>query len=198
MIKLAYEKGTPAAEYIEDLKIYKATVRSLIGKASADSTHIQGLIKAAACHAQPVRATVMTEDWCGDSACNMPVLARLFEGADIQCTVFHGSDYPELKKYYEDSGDDHIPVISIWDGNGKEIGRWVEQPEAIASLKDGWENERPEFMELYQQKDNDKVAERKFVTLYRLLLEEMAGWYSGGLWKETTREVVESIRPADA
>ena len=60
-------------------------------------------------------------------------------------------------------------------------------------MKDAWKAKRPEFMELYSKRDEDKEASRKFATLYRGFLEEIAGWYTGGMWKETTREIVETI-----
>ncbi len=195
MIHVKFEDGKNAAEYLSELKIFRALVQKLIGEAQADPGHVSDLKNALANFSQPVRATAMTEDWCGDSACNLPVLSSLFAKAGIDFVVFHGSEYPELKKYYHDMDVDHIPVISLWDGDGKEIGRFVEQPAAVAPLKDAWKAERPVFMELYAARETDRDAAQKFGTLYRELLEEMAGWYRDGQWKETTREVVEILKP---
>ena len=195
MIQVRFEDGKKAAEYLAELKNYRSLVRGLVDVAEADPDRVSALKTASATYSQPIRATAMTEDWCGDSACNLPVLSELFAAADIDFVVFHGSEYPELEKYYHDMDVDHIPVISLWDGDGKEIGRFVEQPKAITPLKNAWKSERPEFMELYAKRETDSDAARKFATMYRQLLEEMAGWYKGGKWKETTREVVEILQP---
>jgi hypothetical protein len=194
MIEVKFENGKRASEYVAELRNYRSVVRALVEVAEADPDHIAVLKTAAEKYPQPVRATAMTEDWCGDSACNMPVLTKLFEGAGIEFVVFHGSEYPELEKYYNDLGVDHIPVISLWDGEGNEIGRFVEQPASIDPLKSAWKAERPEFMELYAKRNDDKEAGRAFAKLYRGLLEEMSGWYRDGKWKDTTREVVEILQ----
>ena len=193
MIKVDFEKGKKASQYVAELRNYRSLVRALVEAAEADRDHVAALKAAAEKYPQPVRATAMSEDWCGDSACNMPILTKLFEGAEIEFAVFHGSEYPELEKYYNDLGVDHIPVISLWDGEGNEIGRFVEQPASITPLKDAWKAERPEFMELYAKKETDKEAGRSFAKMYRELLEEMGGWYRDGKWEDTTREVVEIL-----
>ena len=194
MIQLNFEKGTDAAGYLADLKSYRSVVRSLVTAAKADPLHVSALSKAAASYAQPVRASAMTEDWCGDSACVLPILTELFSGADIPFTVFHGSEYTELESHYHGLGVDHIPVISFWDGTGAEIGRWIECPAAVEERKDRWKADRPEFMELYAKRNTDKDAARKFASLYREFVETMAEWYKGGMWTETTREVVDILK----
>lgn len=193
MIKMNFKKGIKAKEYLAELRHYRSLVRSLVETAEADPDHVAALKAAVGKFPQPVRATAMSEDWCGDSACNMPILTKLFEGAGIEFTVYHGSEYPELEKYYNDDGVDHIPVISLWDGEGNEIARFVEQPASITPLKNAWKAERPEFMQLYEKKKTDKDAGRMFAKMYRELLEEMGEWYKDGKWKDTTREVVEQL-----
>ena len=107
--------------------------------------------------------------------------------------VFIGSEYRELEEHYHGMGVDHIPVLSIWDGEGKEIGRWIEAPAAMVPKKDAWKADHPHFMELYRKRDTDKEAGRQFASLYRQFLEGMADWYLEGVWNETTREVVDLL-----
>jgi len=187
---VAFEKGVDAKEYLSDLKYYRSLVRRLLEQAQANEEHAERLRAALQGYPQPVRASAMTEDWCGDSACNLPILESLFGGSGVPFTVFHGSEYSELESYYHRMGVDHIPVISLWDGEGAEIGRFVEQPAVIGPLKDAWKADRPEFMELYAKRDTDKDAGRRFASLYRELLEQMAEWYTTGMWENTTGEVV--------
>lgn len=186
-----FEKGFHVPNYVAQLQNYRSLVKKLMQTAEVAAEETDALRTAAAAWPQPVRATMMTEDWCGDSACNLPVLAALFEGAAIPFRVFRGSEHAELKNGYEAEGDDHIPVVSLWDGNGTEIGRWIEAPQAAGSRKEAWKAERPNFEELYLlQKTGDKQAAAEFGKLYRQFLEEMAVWYKDGLWRETVREVI--------
>jgi len=162
--------------------------------AHARSEHVEALKAAVAGAPGLVRATVMTEDWCGDSACNIPILASLFGGAGIELRIIRGSEQQDLNDYYNKSGADHIPVISIWDGDFNEIARWMEAPAAVSVRKDAWKAERPEFMELYRKQADDKNAAKKFGVLYRQFIDEMITWYKAGMWDETTREIVEACR----
>ena len=189
-MKVAFENGVDAKEYLSNLKFYRSLVRGLIDVAQANQDHVERLTAAVRSYPQPVRASAMTEDWCGDSACNLPILETLFRASGVPFTVFHGSEYSELEGYYHGMDVDHIPVISLWDGEGSEIGRWVEQPVVIGPLKEAWKAKRPEFMELYAKRDTDKEAGRKFASLYRELLEQMAEWYTTGMWENTTAEIV--------
>ena len=182
-----------AETYVSNLRNYRSLVKKLMDEASADTEHAERLRAAASDKSAPVRATMMTEDWCGDSACNTPILADLFAKAGIEFRAFRGSEEPELKDMYESEGDDHIPVVSLWDGEGRELSRWIEAPEAVQKKKESWKAERPEFMELYAKQKSDAEAAKRFAKLYREFLETMAGWYREGLWSETCREIVEGL-----
>ena len=186
-----FEKGYEPAAYVGGLRNYRSMVKGLLSEAEAeaDREHVELLKQQASKRKLPVRATVTTEDWCGDSALNIPILADLFRQAGIELRIFRGSETTELKEMYESEGVDHIPVLSLWDGENKEIGRWIEAPAAIAPMKDEWKAARPEFMTLYAQKDTDPEAAGRFAKMYREFLDVMAGWYRNGMWQETTREV---------
>ena len=187
---------TPA-QYVSDLRNYRSFVRDAMAGATADPSHVSALRDAAARLPQPVTATLMTEDWCGDSACNLPILASLLDGAGIELRILRGCESPDLKSYIESDGSahpatDHIPVLSIWDGAFREVVRWVEAPKAVSEKKDAWKAARPEFMELYRRKGQDRDAAKQFAVMYRELLNEMLSWYRSGMWSETTREIVEA------
>ena len=199
MNQQAYDQGFDPAAYVGSLRNYRSFVKGLMETAVADPGHVERLKQAAARLPQPVRATVMTEDWCGDSACNLPILANLFARAGVELRLLRGSEHPELKRYYEESGDDHIPVLSIWDGDWAEAARWIEAPEAAEARKDAWKAARPAFMDAYRRKQTgDAEAAKQFAPMYRELLDEMSGWYRDGLWTETTREVAERLERGPA
>ena len=184
-----FETGYDVQTYIRTIRNYRSVVRQLFEEADASDEHAATLRSRASSHEQPVRATITTEDWCGDSALNLPILASLFEKAGIELRVFRGSEATDLKERYENDGVDHIPVLSLWDGSGTELGRWIEAPAAIGPKKNEWKAARPTFMELYEKQKTDKEAAKEFASLYRAFMEEMATWYRDGLWLETTSEV---------
>ncbi len=190
-----FEKGMDPESYAADLRNYRSVVKKLLknAKGGAKEEQVQLLKNKAASHAQPVRATVNTEDWCGDSACNIPILADLFGRADIPLRIFRGSEHHSLMNRYKRDGDTHIPVVSIWDGEGREIARWIEAPKKVDEMKATWKSENPRMMELYEKKEDDKEAAKEFARIYRDFLLTMAGWYEEGMWDETTAEILAAI-----
>ncbi len=183
--------------YLGEVRNYRSLMRSLATEAQVDAEYTRRLASAAE-RTGATHASLMTEDWCGDSACNVPILARLFADAGLPFRIVRGSELEELKDRYESEGDDHIPVVSIWREDGTELVRWIEAPEAVEERKNAWKAERPHFEQLYERREaGDREAAKEFGTLYRQFLEEMAGWYRSGLWSETTREVVEALERAE-
>ena len=189
-----FQQGYEVPAYLGGLRNYRSLVRQLHERAVSDEEHAAQLKAAASRHRQPLRATVMTEDWCGDAAANLPILARLFEAAGVESRVLRGSETPELERYYHDAGVTHIPVVSVWDAEWREIARWVEAPSVVDQKKIAWKQARPDFTRLEARRRQDKQAAKQFGRLYREFLDEMVGWYEAGDWNETTRELVDALR----
>lgn len=190
MTKDYFETGFDIETYLQEIRNYRSLVRKLTRDAEVDDAHIKALRKALQKIPGPVLATVETESWCGDSACNLPILHRLFAGAEVPFRVFDREHHPELKELYLADGEKHIPVVSLWDGDGRELGRWIEAPADVQPMKKKWKKEHPRMMELYGKKANDPEAEKEFARLYRNFLEDMAVWYREGMWEETVKEIV--------
>jgi hypothetical protein len=76
---------------------------------------------------------VLTEDWCGDALTNFPVLARMVEGAsNVDMRVFLRDQNPDLMDQYLNRGlYRSIPVFEFFDGDMKEVARFVERPPKI-------------------------------------------------------------------
>lgn len=181
--------GTDTETYLAELKTYRSIVRALAEAAEASADHVELLRKRISALPGPVTASAFTEPWCGDWACNFPILRDLFSRAGVPFRIFESAGSPELADFYKSEGVDHIPVISIWDGNGGEISRWIEAPAAIQGMKAEWKKQNPRLMELYAIKNGDKEAEKEFAKLYRRFVEEMSQWYREGMWDETTGEI---------
>jgi hypothetical protein len=188
-----FSRGLTLDEYVSQARNYRSFVKDLMPKAAPRPEDIDRIQELAATHPGPLKATVNTEDWCGDWACNAAYLGALFSSAGIEMRIFRGSEHPEIKERYERDGDDHIPAVSLWDGEGRELVRWIEAPEAVSRRKDSWKAEHPEFMKTYQNKESDEQAKKAWPKMYRDFMNEMASWYVEGMWNETGREIIEGL-----
>jgi hypothetical protein len=76
---------------------------------------------------------VLTEDWCGDALTNFPVLARMVEGArNVEMRVFLRDQNPDLMDQYLNRGlFKSIPVFVFFDGDMKEVARFIERPPKV-------------------------------------------------------------------
>ena len=189
-----FDRGLSYDSYVGQLRNYRSFVKKLMEHSIADSSRVEELRRLASRAAGPLRATAQSEDWCGDWACNGPVLNDAFNRAGIEFRVFRGSEHPEIKAYYEDDGDGHIPAVSIWDAGGKELARWIEAPASVSTMKDEWKAERPRFMELYRSKEGNAEAEKEFARMYRDFMDTMADWYAGGKWNDTLDEIIADLK----
>jgi len=88
---------------------------------------------------------VMTEDWCGDSLMNVPILVRVVDsipGMDMRFFIRH--ECADLRLYYEERGIHTIPVFTFFDKKFEEIGTWVERPQAAHLWRQAWLARHPE------------------------------------------------------
>jgi hypothetical protein len=78
---------------------------------------------------EPLRILVLTEDWCGDALYNLPVLARMVEGAPaVELRVFLRDQNPDLMDRYLNRGlFRSIPVFVFFDAHMRELVRFVER-----------------------------------------------------------------------
>ncbi len=138
-----------------------------------------------------VHVLVMTEDWCGDSLMNLPILARLVEvapGMDMRIFVRGGA--PDLNDHYTARGITHIPVFTFLGADFDEIGTWVERPQAAHARIGEWMATHPEVAELLA--DTRMTTEERHRALqekFGALLSEMEGWYTDRLQAATVAEL---------
>jgi Thioredoxin len=73
---------------------------------------------------------VITEDWCGDSLYQFPVLARLVEGhPDVDLRVFLRDQNPDVMDQFLKHGRYRtIPVFAFFDEQMNELARFIERP----------------------------------------------------------------------
>lgn len=82
---------------------------------------------------EPLRVLVLTEDWCGDSAQFVPVVARLArELPQVELRILLRDQHWDLAAQYpRKDGYLAIPVFILFDQDMREIGTLIERPERV-------------------------------------------------------------------
>lgn len=83
---------------------------------------------------------VITEAWCGDSAQNLPIIARIAEESrgSINLNILFRDDNPELMNQYLTNGSKSIPKLIAFDNEGHELFTWGPRPEPAHQLLLEW------------------------------------------------------------
>ncbi|MHC5211970.1 MAG: thioredoxin family protein, partial [Planctomycetota bacterium] len=83
----------------------------------------------------PRRVLVLTEDWCGDAARSVPVIAKALDAAP-QVTVRYLSldEQPDAVLPYLTHGGRSIPIAIVLDEHGHELGAWGPRPAPLQAL----------------------------------------------------------------
>ncbi|MBU3700156.1 MAG: thioredoxin family protein [Candidatus Kapabacteria bacterium] len=94
----------------------------------------------------PQTWVVITEDWCGDSAQTLPVLAAV-AGLNplVSFRILDRDTYPEAIESYLTTGSRSIPIVVATQtdmaGNSEELWVWGPRPDAAKPLVTAWKNE---------------------------------------------------------
>lgn len=188
--------GLKPTDYFQSLENYKHLVLSLYRDATVEEADGERIAAALPGAPADLRISVLTEDWCGDSATTLPYIARISELLDVEMRVFRQSRNTVLKQWYVDRDTEHIPVVSLarrGEEGWVEVMRWVERPASAHGRVKSWVENQPRFLELRRRKDEDPEAAKEYFNLYARLLREMASWYRNGLWAEISREFAERL-----
>ena len=103
----------------------------------------------------------IAENWCGDCANGVPVIARLAEECDNWDFRIAARDNftKDIERFYTTAGRKKIPLVIFADGEGDEIIRWVERPtrsyQLLGMLRDQ-SLSKEEFLEQYNTFDEFK------------------------------------------
>jgi len=145
---------------------------------------------------QTVHGLVMTEDWCGDSLMNLPILVKIAEGAPhLDLRIFLRHKWTDLDAYFKERNVTNIPVFMFLDVDFKEIGVWVERSKAASERLGVWVSAHPEYEAI--RASSELSREEKRARLAPLLAErqlEMENWYQNGLQSTAVVEIAELIQ----
>lgn len=118
---------------------------------------------------------MITEDWCGDSAQNIPFLFKMTESnPNIEFKMIYRDDNLDIIDKFLTNGGRAIPKIIGFDQEGNQLFQWGPRPEVAKQLVKEWKESglsKEEFNEklhLWYGKDRGKTLEEEFLSLLGL------------------------------
>ncbi|MBL1212114.1 MAG: thioredoxin family protein [Ignavibacteriae bacterium] len=92
---------------------------------------------------QPQLWMVITEDWCGDSAQNLPYLYLLSELSEfVTLKIIPRDDNLDIMDLYLTNGKSRsIPKLVVFDEAGNELFTWGPRPQELVNLIEQWKSE---------------------------------------------------------
>ena len=125
---------------------------------------------------EPELWMVITENWCGDSAQNLPYIAKIAkENKNIDLRIILRDSHPEIMDFYLTNGTRSIPKLVVFDAEGNERFSWGPRPMEVQKLFEQWKAEgivKPELYEklhLWYSKDKGKSIEKEILHLIQNL-----------------------------
>ncbi len=95
---------------------------------------------------------VITEAWCGDSAQNLPFIAKIgATNSNIDLRILLRDSNPEIMDLYLTNGTRSIPKLVAFDSDGNELFTWGPRPKAAQILMHQWKSEGIVKPELYEK-----------------------------------------------
>ena len=83
----------------------------------------------------PQHWVVITEGWCGDSAQNLPAIAKIASvNPEIELQIIERDRNLEIMDSYLTNGTRSIPILISFDVNGNEIFHWGPRPKEAQQL----------------------------------------------------------------
>jgi hypothetical protein len=120
---------------------------------------------------------VITENWCGDSAQNLPYIAKIASlNKNIDLRIILRDTNPDIMDNYLTNGARSIPKLVAFDEGGNELFQWGARPKAAQQI----------VSELKAQ-----GFEKKY------FLEKLHSWYARNGGKEIEREILLLIKKAN-
>ena len=118
-----FTQGLTLAQYLAQMRMNRERFVQFMERAEVDGVVLTP-------PGRPLKVLVITEDWCGDSLYQFPVLARLAEGnPDVELRVFLRDQNPDVMDQFLKRGRYRtIPVFAFFDEQMNELARFIERP----------------------------------------------------------------------
>jgi len=117
---------------------------------------------------------IISETWCGDSAQNIPYIAKMTDlNSNIDLKIILRDTNPEIMDQYLTNGTKSIPILAAFNEEGEELFKWGPRPQEAKKLiadliKQGVEkNMRVEKLHLWYGRNRGKNLEAEFMEILR-------------------------------
>lgn len=122
----------------------------------------------------PQKWLVLTESWCGDSAQNLPHLAKMAElNENIELKILYRDENLDIMdQYLTDGKARSIPKLIVFDSNGKELFNWGPRPTELINLVNEWKtqmspDEWKEKIHVWYAQNKGKALEQEIFELLK-------------------------------
>jgi hypothetical protein len=185
--KKSWQLGLELDQFVEGMQTHRTDMQRRMKAVILSEAEVKLLKKLD----QPVHALVMTEDWCGDSLMNLPILVKIAEAAPhLDLRIFLRHEWTELDAYFQERGITHIPVFIFLDTDFNEIGVWVERSKAASERLAVWVSAHPEYEAIRTSAElNREVKRTKLAPFLAERQLEMEDWYRNGLQSTAVAEI---------
>ncbi|MCX6167755.1 MAG: thioredoxin family protein [Ignavibacteriales bacterium] len=117
---------------------------------------------------------VISESWCGDSAQNLPYIAKIAESNPLinLRIILRDSNLDIMDLYLSDNMSRSIPKLVVFDEDGNELFQWGARPKEAQKLVTRLKNEgmeKEKFLEelhLWYGRDRGRTLESELKTLF--------------------------------
>ncbi|AVR45085.1 thioredoxin family protein [Christiangramia fulva] len=121
---------------------------------------------------------VITEAWCGDSAQNLPLIAKMADFSDtIELKIILRNKNPELMEKYLTNGSKSIPKLIVFNKSGKELFAWGPRPVPAQALLEEWKREPAgrnweafeTELHTWYARDKARTIQQEFIEIFKNL-----------------------------
>ena len=131
------------------------------------------LVAAARAIDEPQLWMVITEEWCGDAAFNLPVINAAASASEhVDLRIIYRDANLDIMDQYQTAGTRSIPKLVAFSMNGEVLFQWGPRPQSLVDERERWKAEGIEGMEMV----NASVE-----------------WYDAGNWIDTDAELAALI-----
>jgi len=185
--KHIFEKGLLYHEYLENMRELREITEDIENSLIIEE-EIRKVVYKKVNKRKFINILCIAEPFCGDSACNLPIVKKLFDIENTALRIFIRSLNPDIENILFKRGVKKIPVFVFYDSDFNEIATWIERPQKAHILIEDWKKKNSEFEKLKNSRNiNDML---KFKSMYRELVNFMKTNYINSLWKETAKEIL--------
>ena len=131
LFEQGWEAALPWPAYLDAVKEKRDLWLALTRRAKVDEG-AEARLKALPA---PRRVLVLSEDWCGDAARSVPMLAKALEAAvGVEHRYLSIEGHDDLMARYLTHGGRAIPIAIVQDEEGRALGAWGPRPAPLQAL----------------------------------------------------------------